>query len=131
MHEASPRPKLDLISKAGIGLGYPAGFRPRCPRCRYDLGGLRDSRCPECGLPFRIVDLIAAWRVKQDHAIDTRNVDMWLTGLLALAALYPTDLSEPVSVVWKAPLLAALWTLAIVWYIRRADELQEEGHRLL
>ena len=24
-----------------------------------------------------------------------------------------------------------LWTLAIVWYIRRADELQEEGHRLL
>jgi hypothetical protein len=28
------------------------GKRPLCTRCGYDLRGLRDSRCPECGTTF-------------------------------------------------------------------------------
>jgi hypothetical protein len=28
-------------------------FTPRCPACRYDLTGLADGLCPECGGPFR------------------------------------------------------------------------------
>lgn len=28
-----------------------------CPGCGYDLRGLTDGRCPECGAPFRIEDL--------------------------------------------------------------------------
>lgn len=27
-------------------------FLPRCPECRYDLSGLPDGPCPECGRPF-------------------------------------------------------------------------------
>ena len=28
-----------------------------CPHCEYDLRGLNDGRCPECGTPFRVEDL--------------------------------------------------------------------------
>lgn len=30
----------------------PRAFAPHCPSCGYDLRGLPDSRCPECGQPF-------------------------------------------------------------------------------
>ncbi len=28
-----------------------------CPQCEYDLRGLNDGRCPECGVSFRVKDL--------------------------------------------------------------------------
>jgi hypothetical protein len=31
----------------------------RCPRCSYDLRGLIESRCPECGTPFSLARLQA------------------------------------------------------------------------
>jgi predicted amidophosphoribosyltransferase len=32
-----------------------------CPHCAYPLKGLPAHRCPECGRPFRIDDLIGPW----------------------------------------------------------------------
>jgi hypothetical protein len=30
--------------------------RPRCPKCGYDLLGVPDMRCPECGRPLHVSD---------------------------------------------------------------------------
>jgi hypothetical protein len=50
----------------GVGLFIsclPHRRRPliECPRCSYDLHGLEDevNSCPECGVPFMIVDGVA------------------------------------------------------------------------
>jgi hypothetical protein len=40
----------------------PAGFAPRCRACQYDLTGLADGHCPECGASFTLTSLVAASR---------------------------------------------------------------------
>lgn len=37
------------VSNADQVRAYIAATDARCPRCRYQLRGLRDPRCPECG----------------------------------------------------------------------------------
>ena len=45
--------------------GFRRGWRsardspPTCPRCGYNLSGLSQCRCPECGTEFRLDEL---WR---------------------------------------------------------------------
>jgi uncharacterized paraquat-inducible protein A len=45
--------------------GYAQGWRraraqpPACPKCGYNMSGLRQCRCPECGAEF---DLDEVWR---------------------------------------------------------------------
>jgi hypothetical protein len=39
-------------------------FAPVCPACRYDLGGLPDGLCPECGARFTREDLEIAHRIR-------------------------------------------------------------------
>ena len=34
---------------------------PTCRRCAYNLTGLRDERCPECGTPFTWREVRHAW----------------------------------------------------------------------
>ena len=33
-------------------LGWVSRDNRRCGKCDYDLTGLQDTRCPECGTPF-------------------------------------------------------------------------------
>ena len=42
-----------------------AGEVLSCPRCGYNLTGLREARCPECGAMFTLNELYAA-QVKQE-----------------------------------------------------------------
>lgn len=45
--------------------GYIRGWRkardkaPMCPQCGYNLSGLTQCRCPECGTEYRLEEL---WR---------------------------------------------------------------------
>ena len=45
--------------------GYRRGWRsarempPTCPKCGYNLSGLTQCRCPECGTEYRLDEL---WR---------------------------------------------------------------------
>ncbi len=41
-----------------------------CARCRYPLVGLSAYRCPECGLSFRIDDLVQTWTRLRDPRFD-------------------------------------------------------------
>ena len=46
--------------------GYVRGWRaarerpPTCPNCQYNLSGLTQCRCPECGTEYRLEELWAA-----------------------------------------------------------------------
>ncbi len=40
------------LNRAG-GFRLPTPVAPLCPRCQYNLTGLRDARCPECGHEFQ------------------------------------------------------------------------------
>lgn len=63
-----------------------------CPRCEYPLRGLPEHRCPECGLEFRIEDLIttvtplqpptitATTRPVPELGLDCRRCGASLTG---------------------------------------------------
>lgn len=123
------RPKIDLVSLAGISRAPPQGFRARCPRCRYDLAGLPDSKCPECGLPFTLRGLIADWELRRDRP--RGDVDLVVCMVLALAGSLPADLGDAGQALWKVPLVVLMWGLACVWAARHKREIEQEGHRLL
>src|SRR5690606_34372319 len=45
------------ISKiSGKGVGVP------CPTCGYDMTGLKEAKCPECGAAFTLDQLYLAWQ---------------------------------------------------------------------
>jgi hypothetical protein len=41
--------------------------RVECPLCGYDLSGLRDLRCPECGSAFTLDQLLASQPKREEH----------------------------------------------------------------
>lgn len=44
------------VSRTGAGATLP------CPKCRYDMRGLREARCPECGTVYTLDGLLEALR---------------------------------------------------------------------
>ena len=44
--------------------GYIRGWRaardkpPTCPKCKYNMSGLTQCRCPECGAEYRLDELV-------------------------------------------------------------------------
>jgi rubredoxin len=42
----------------------------RCPMCEYDLRGLREPRCPECGYTFRWQEIIDRTRRRHDYLFE-------------------------------------------------------------
>lgn len=59
-----------------------------CPQCDYELRGLTDNRCPECGQPFDRGRLLVDQYVRErDHKIwDRGRLGLW-AGRLAAASL--------------------------------------------
>lgn len=50
-----------LVWRNGFVRGWLAAREapPLCPKCGYDLSGLSQCRCPECGAEYRLEEL---WR---------------------------------------------------------------------
>jgi hypothetical protein len=89
-------------------VGLP-DFRPACPTCRYDLSGLPDGPCPECGIPFRHQALFRA-------EIARRSVRPPGDGLLVLAiaaAAFPCFWVPDPSV--QLAVLVPIWGLTAGW----------------
>ena len=52
-----------------------------CETCGYNLTGLRDPRCPECGTPFHMPPTQAAWRCGNcGESIEGQFTDCWKCG---------------------------------------------------
>jgi len=49
----------------------------RCSKCGYDLRGLSEPRCPECGTPFRRV---GSWTCKCGEVLTTQFTHCWKCG---------------------------------------------------
>lgn len=101
-------------------------FVPECPECRYDLTGLPDSKCPECGIPFSHATLRALWHQKHHPstwpwaAADVLCIFSLVALLLAGLALSderrPTRDVLPVSVWLFFPFFTGSWVLAGAWW---------------
>jgi hypothetical protein len=73
----------------------------RCSACGYDLTGLREARCPECGREFHPA---AAW----SHVSGTRSgLGPFLLAVPAILALF-----SPGLVLYWAPAAVAPWLAA-------------------
>ena len=47
----------ERLRTGGVAEGRDA---VRCPTCGYNMAGLREARCPECGAAYTIDQLVAA-----------------------------------------------------------------------
>jgi hypothetical protein len=57
-----------------------------CPRCAYDLHGLPDSRCPECGQGFErgrlLIDQYVRGRLPRRHPRRRLALRLWIVGIV-------------------------------------------------
>lgn len=58
--------KTERIARLG---SESTGRALRCPKCTYDMRGLRDARCPECGTQYTLDELVLAANQEQ-HPVD-------------------------------------------------------------
>jgi hypothetical protein len=96
-------------------------YIPRCPTCRYDLTGLADGSCPECGNRFRHAELRAAWEAaERSRPRTTGHEALYVAAFLALP---PCCLIEfPYGVIATS----LMWVLAVTWCIQQWDRLRQE-----
>jgi hypothetical protein len=45
----------------------PGAISLNCPRCGYNLRGLREARCPECGTEYTLEELLDHFRQQNPH----------------------------------------------------------------
>lgn len=53
-----------------------------CPRCRYDLSGIKTERCPECGLELT-VETLARYRIQPPLSMPAM-LGMFISGSLLM-----------------------------------------------
>lgn len=94
---------------------------PTCRKCAYNLTGLRDNRCPECGTPFnwREVHKRASWTWAMALRIRHANQDATMGIVLGLGGWFAVGLVHLIGSVSLMVLidfmagLAALMTIVL------------------
>lgn len=102
-----------------------SGFSPVCLACAYDLTGLPDGRCPECGGAFTHADLQerwyraregAAYPVDRTHVLGTGSVLACALAIGSMArARYVADGVLPDGFGWFVFWFVSSWALATFW----------------
>jgi hypothetical protein len=104
-----------------------------CPTCGYNLTGLPENRCPECGLTFSPDELrtvvpqyLKVGRRAMMYYLLSAPLAFWCLNIVRLQ----WGLPDPVGLIWTAA--ACLWAVfnSIHWSVR-ATEVQrfQEGQR--
>lgn len=106
-------------------------WKPMCRGCGYDLGGLQDGACPECGRKFTLLAL----RMAAEIEADTRRSDwmsrsrvagvvFWVAFLVSLGQLHPSQVIhaarhaewiQPIDAASEAVLIAVAWIAGLAW----------------
>ena len=63
-----------------FGRDWDEKVAPVCPRCGYDLRGLSDQRCPECGYAPTFAELRSAARETSVTLVQLKDVHLTLKG---------------------------------------------------
>ena len=119
MSERSKSPPADSTAP-----NRPVPFG-RCPQCAYDLRGLTEPRCPECGRAFTFHEIIPVrrlwltaypyeprWSAALRHATGVKG---WIAAAAMLVCLASTDLAYRSEFSFRASRLAPLALL--IWCI--------------
>ena len=110
-HEGGVRLGNDLAMKT-------EQFTPRCLSCSYDLSGLPDGRCPECGVKFTYVSLMERAIGNSADRADLRSAGQGLTAaMLAIAYLLAlvSLLSKTDTVGGANGGLVIIWVIVAAW----------------
>ncbi len=107
----------------------PEGFVPKCLDCGYDLTGLDDGRCPECGQGFTRKHIVAAYlyrqQEKQRKFSNVRHIPL-------LIAYVPLFLAMGVETYVGFAVYACLLVFgAGTWYLFNRGKFIEGSHWLL
>lgn len=105
------------------GTAEAGDFRPVCPECAYDLSGLPDGPCPECGEPFKYVALLAAHRREHQPRPPDNAALMasWTAALLSL--LIPALQPKAITIAFAAA-LSGLWAIQHRKELRRTRDIR-------
>ncbi len=107
-----------------------------CRRCAYDLRGQKDSRCPECGTPFNILDAHSYFKTMPSGASlwveRNRGLVTVATSALLIAWLVTTTCNHPVRLLHVRP-FGTMWysvnlrLIAVEWQLQNpiADKLKK------
>ncbi|MBY0261416.1 MAG: hypothetical protein K2Q20_03690, partial [Phycisphaerales bacterium] len=93
---------------------------PLCASCGFNLTGLPDGPCPECGTPFVLDSVRVAWSARQRRRRHRFRplLPVALLSITALAALMTHSGERQGVMLWPLACLAAIG----VWYhSRRSD----------
>lgn len=122
----------------------PPGFEPLCLDCRYDLTGLADGKCPECGVRFTHAQLqrvhAARLEAKRDRHKALLGVPLGLLAWLSpfAAAFVGSALEIPMrgmpNARWYVALLSSVLMHAVcsaLWFRLRRGVWIAESYRVL
>lgn len=81
----------DPPSHEPVAMATSPGFTPVCSLCQYDLSGLADGRCPECGSEFTQKQLWLLSITPQQRSFDSWSLSFF--GLFCACLFLATGLS--------------------------------------
>lgn len=85
---------LTILGGVGLGIGLfsSRGWEPTCRRCRHDLRGVRDEKCPECGANLAAPRGVQPGRRCVSPTPTVLGIVAIALGLLPQVGLRPQDL---------------------------------------
>ena len=67
----------------------PSDLEISCPLCEYNLRGLSEPRCPECGYQFVWAELIEAMRIAHPYLFEVQRRKVWSFWKTLIGGLLP------------------------------------------
>lgn len=129
MNDPKPANASSTEQPIQVEVAARTAFSPTCSDCRYDLAGLPDGRCPECGLAFTRASLERLWLAKQarNRAVPMASIN----AVLLIMMVAPTCLTQAMDVQVLATVLVWYTALLTTFLIINRDRWIAYSHLLI